>query len=358
MKLFAGFRDGAARLALFAEDSGQPAALPEWKKGGSSLNRTMLVAGAVITLTFALTAREPLCFVVSLVGISCNLLVVAVNNWKMPVVGLFEDTEIHQRMILTTRCKWLGDVIPVGIGKASIGDFLICAGFLGVTATGAIEGWVTPFRLFLAGGVFYWLIGWANGFHFLDKSREYRKQAAKNFPIALILICLGHLLGVRGCNVGTLQALASGGGTTAMLPEKKQWRDLGTMLPPPRRIKPLNQIEREQQADLEKLRQQQQKEAREDAQRIINQFTRNPPVQHVEQATRKGPFCRITCTVHHNDHYDVEVMPELCKANWIPPTAAYVPGWWKLDQEGKWEAMNLWPGPAQTGFRTYKLYWK
>lgn len=89
--------------------------------------------------------------------------------------------------------------------------------------------------------------------------------------------------------------------------------------------------------------------------------------------TRKGPFCRITCLVHHADSYtpqcsqprssggsctyDVETDKEYCDKDRIPPDAAEVPGW---TTQGNMEFRQPWPGPANPdgGFDSYKLYWK
>ena len=319
------------------------------------MNKYGIWIGLALTFLFALTVNSPLWFVVLAIGIAANGLVVTLNKGKMPVYGRCEESARHQSMGPWTKQKWLADIIPIGIGKASVGDFLICAGLLGIMATGALEGWLTPLRLFIAGGFLYWFVGWAGGFKLLGKAKEWRREAQKNFPIALMMLLVGHLLGVRGCDTGTLRALTRTSGEVTVKSPLPKWRSLGPILLPPRRIKPLSQIEREQQADLAKLEEQEKTQLREDVRASIAEFSRAPEVlQH--SGSRKGPFCRITCTVHHDDHYDVEVLPELCKVNWIPPDTTEVPGWWH-DSTGRWEEMNLWPGPAQAGFHSYKLYW-
>jgi hypothetical protein len=64
----------------------------------------------------------------------------------------------------------------------------------------------------------------------------------------------------------------------------------------------------------------------------------------------------MTSAAHHDERYDVETVPQLCRANWIPPTATFVPGWFDGGMD-KLEITQLWPGPAQQGFEYYKLYW-
>ena len=78
-----------------------------------------------------------------------------------------------------------------------------------------------------------------------------------------------------------------------------------------------------------------------------------PPGQPV--GTRKGPFCRVTCLVHHADTYDVETDKEFCDKNQIPSDAEEVPGWIVM---GNMEYRQPWPRPATPGFHSYKLYWQ
>jgi hypothetical protein len=77
--------------------------------------------------------------------------------------------------------------------------------------------------------------------------------------------------------------------------------------------------------------------------------------------TRKGPFCRVTCSFHHNDKQgagegDVEVDAHYCQKNRIEPEEVGVPGWVQVDAQ--YERKQDWPGPAQGGLDSYKLYWK
>lgn len=81
---------------------------------------------------------------------------------------------------------------------------------------------------------------------------------------------------------------------------------------------------------------------------------------------RKGPFCRVTCNVHHASSYDVEAEAELCRAGRIEPRAEEVMGWAQIatDDNGQaWERLQPWPGPGsntanEAGPYHYKLYWK
>jgi hypothetical protein len=77
--------------------------------------------------------------------------------------------------------------------------------------------------------------------------------------------------------------------------------------------------------------------------------------------TRKGPFCRVTCSFHHNDGAgvgtgDVEVDADYCKTGKIDPSLTEVMGWIAIDAQ--YEVKNPWPGPAGGGLDSYKLYWK
>jgi hypothetical protein len=85
-------------------------------------------------------------------------------------------------------------------------------------------------------------------------------------------------------------------------------------------------------------------------------ITSMAPLQMTPKSERSGPFCRVTCAAHHGGEYDVETLPELCRANWIPPSAIFVPGWHDFGSS-KFEISAPWPGPAQSGFEKYKLYW-
>lgn len=80
--------------------------------------------------------------------------------------------------------------------------------------------------------------------------------------------------------------------------------------------------------------------------------------------TRKGPFCRVTCTFAcHNQQsqgsgtYDAETDAQYCKQNSLPEDAITVLGW--VDARNGYEYQNGWPGPAsEPGALKYKLYWK
>lgn len=86
------------------------------------------------------------------------------------------------------------------------------------------------------------------------------------------------------------------------------------------------------------------------------------PMMLLPQGVRKGPFCRITCTVHHDAAYDVEVSDvNLCRTGKLDPTANEVPGWTPTG-DGHTEYQNGWPGPGPyindpAEQYKYKLYW-
>jgi hypothetical protein len=58
----------------------------------------------------------------------CNMLAIYANGKKMPARGRPEITERHCPFTKETRLKFLCDIIPVGIGMASVGDVLLLIG--------------------------------------------------------------------------------------------------------------------------------------------------------------------------------------------------------------------------------------
>jgi hypothetical protein len=168
---------------------------------------------------------------------------------------------------------------------------------------------------------------------------------------------------VGGCRGGELRASAESAEAAIFSPPiqkpntkpQSKWRDLGALASPPFQV-------------LTRLKKETAQYERESAVAAIN--ARDPDafttpslasllsslsVSNVsEKSARKGPFCRVTCAAHHGGVYDVESLPELCRANWIPKTYL-VPGWYSVSD--KEEITYAWPGPAYPGFENYKLYW-
>lgn len=292
---------------------------------------------------------NPEWWMIAVLGIGANGLVMAANGWKMPVRESIEETIGHRPMSASTRHKWLADIIPTGVGKASIGDILLAAGVLGAVATRSSLGYI---QLMAVLCLAWWASGWVKGFRLLDKwTAEARRDSRKNIPIVLMLMVVGNLLHVRGCSVGELHAsanrvesaIASTQSPKVNIKPESKWRDLGTVAAPPPEI-------------LTRLREDSAKREREKKEEAAVQavttftFTTVSP-----KSNRSGPFCRVTCSAHHGGEYDVETIPDLCRSNWIPPTTSYVPGWYALSD--KYETTKPWPGPAQQGFEKYKLYW-
>lgn len=323
--------------------------------------RYVLWIGLAGSLILATLGSDPLWPLLLCAGIAANGLVCGLNGWKMPVRRRIEEGPRHTPMTAATRLKWLGDVIPTGFGLASIGDFLLWAGMLGILATWRRWDYVVVAALMAFS---LWVVGWSRGFNLSEKwTPEERKDSRKNLPIVLVLMILGNLLGVRGCGISDLKAsakqmeavIAPAASPRPVKPASK-WRSLGTLASPPAEI-------------LTRLR---KDTAKRDRDAVLKAIAENTPqatvlangqafftmtaVAITPKSARSGPFCRVTCAAHHGGQYDVETAPELCTANWIPKTAEWVPGWQSV-QGSPMEFRNPWPGPASEGFESYKLYW-
>jgi uncharacterized membrane protein len=331
------------------------------------MNQYPIMIGLVMALVMVCVLPNPLWAMVLVIGIGANGLVCAANEWKMPVRVKpwqpFDEGIRHARMGVDTRYKWLADVIPTGFGKASIGDIVLAAGAMGLIAT---RGRMPYAKVIAVLCVVWWGSGWAKGFSLFSKwTVEARRDAAKNIPITIVLLTLGNLLNVRGCGVGDMRASAESI-ADAITPEDRpkvdtsKWRDLGKLMAPAPEL-------------FRRLREDTAKRDRQETEKALNEllakqipalqtFTVNGQIyvsfsqpRPTLKAARSGPFCRVTCSAHHGAQYDVETLPEACKANWIPPTATNVPGWIAISD--KEEQANPWPGPATAGFEKYKLYW-
>jgi Family of unknown function (DUF5317) len=316
------------------------------------LNQYPIWIGLVFILVMVCVMSNPAWWMLVALGVGANGLVLAGNNWKMPVRGSVEETIRHAPMGNGTRHRWLGDIIPTGFGKASVGDVLLAAGILGVSATrGALAHVIAV--LCLA----WWASGWAKGFRLFEKwTAEARSDCRKNIPIVMILMLIGNLLNFKGCSVGALRASAEGVGAAmssrqAPKPSIKppsKWRDLGAIASPsPGSLRRLRELTAKQEEETKKEAATKSVATAQNS--LTSMFSASP------KSARSGPFCRVTCAAHHGGQYDVETVPELCRANWIPPTAQWVPGWYAISD--KEEITNPWPGPAQSGFEKYKLYW-
>lgn len=321
-----------------------------------------------LTLTFlaVYTVDDPRWWMVLALGIGANGLVCAASDWKMPVRGLHAERVRHTPMTRYTRYKVLADIIPTGFGKASVGDVLLFAGILG---TWAQRTSLTYAASAIIGGYMIWVFGWSKGFALKDKwPAEERTDSFKNVPIVLALMMVGNLLNFRGCSVTELRA-STASIASAVMPDAphikpkstKQWRDMGKLsAPPPEMLTRLREKTAKQNKELLKLiNKELEKQERAvtqvpviDAKGQVVGFVMASP--ETPKSARRGPFCRVTCAAHHGGQYDVETMTDLCRANYIPPTTDYVPGWIAITQDT--ERANPWPGPTQ-GLESYKLYW-
>lgn len=401
------------------------------------MNQYPIWIGIIVALVMVCLTSNPLWWMLIALGAGANGVVCAANGWKMPVRGVIEETIRHRPMETTTRHKWLGDFIPTGFGKASIGDFILAAGMLGAITARA---YIPAENMIAALCLFWWGSGWVKGFGLFEKwTMEARRDARKNIPIVIMLLVIGNLLHVRGCSVGELHAsargaLGSGDSLKAIKsPSQAKWRDLGKVLAPtdflkrlrveqadrdakaaPQRKadaalqakvqKQMDQIKQDPVSHVQKLRiRDLQKMATSSTFNVVSQTnnsfiyttwdgtvgrwstqrgdevlapaTRKVPPAWTRAAvamlpspdfaqrigTRKGPFCRVTCEFHHKDNLgagsgDVEVEASYCNTQHINEQALVVPGWAQLDAQ--YEQRNDWPGPAQGGLDSYKLYWK
>jgi hypothetical protein len=190
------------------------------------------------SLLMAAVGNDPLWPLVLCAGVIANGLVMGLNGWKMPVRRRIEEGVRHTPMMPSTRLKFLGDIIPTGSGLASVGDFLLFAGALGMMGNRGHLGYAAAIALSAYG---LWVVGWSGGFNLRDKwTPEERKDSRKNLPIVMALIIAGNLIGVRGCSLSDLRASATDiKGViqpqevphAAAKPSTK-WRDLGKLAQP------------------------------------------------------------------------------------------------------------------------------
>jgi hypothetical protein len=228
----------------------------------------------------------------------------------------------------------------------------------------------------------WWLVGVTSGFHVWDKIPPKMARIIRRC-FWLTLLCSGaggSAAFMRGCvSLADVQAAAasvaaaSAAGSVTVKPQQNYSLGKVTLSPPPFKI--LTRL-REETAKSES----EKANARKAAEKVVAQAAAESPIfsfvvvlpngqretitmsnadatiNHVTpKNARSGPFCRVTCAAHHGGEYDVETVPELCRANWIPPRAEWVPGWYELNETK--EMTSPWPGPAQVGFEKYKLYW-
>lgn len=319
-----------------------------------------IFVGIFIALVMVAVSPNPVWWIVAALGAGANGVAVAANGWKMPVRGKVDESIRHVPMTEHTRRKWLADIIPVGFGKASVGDFFIAAGIMGAWATRSQFSLAAVATLAVLA---WWGSGWTRGFGLFSKwPAEARRDARKNIPIVLVLMLIGNLVNIRGCTIGELKASTKDiavaikpiPNVEAKPQPESKYRFLGELAPPPSQV--LTRLHREEaereakrQADIVVTKRQIANDAT--AKFFLNAL--NTVMVPVE--SRKGPFCHVTCVGHHGQMWDRETLPEYCTANWIPPNLASMPGW---DNFGKYDATTFRPGPAMAGFEKYQLYWK
>jgi hypothetical protein len=191
---------------------------------------------------------------------------------------------------------------------------------------------------------------------------------------------------VRGCGFGALSASAKEVGTAIASKEppkakpepEPKWRDLGKLATPSQELLIRLRVD-EAKRNLEAK---QRELAEKEHTQFVGWSTSSGELQPIGLDTttgqlkpmsfaavpgiaaigsRKGPFCRVTCSFHHGEagragKGDVEVDADYCKTQRIDPKEMEVMGWIPID--AKYEQKNPWPGPAQGGLDSFKLYWK
>jgi hypothetical protein len=189
------------------------------EKGESGVIRQkhLFAVGILIAVALAATISQPVWFLVMALGIVANWLVTSLNQGRMPVWGWYdghEDCSCH--CLLTSRSRFivLADIIPTGWGawwgRASIGDFLIWGGIVGVVATHAFEGWLTYVRVITIIFLVAWITGWAKGFHLSEKwADEIMRQCRKGVSVTMLMVVLGNLIGFRGCGQANASLLSA-----------------------------------------------------------------------------------------------------------------------------------------------------
>lgn len=339
--------------------------------------RYAICVGLALDLIVVSVFPDPLWFMIVAVGTAMNGLAVAANGWKMPVWRMQEEIIRHRPMTKDTRYKCLSDVIPVGIGTASVGDFLIFGGLLASYQDPVfMDALYAKETIVIA--LSWWALGWFKGFGVTEKwtreeRKEMRKQFAANFLIVMWLMAFGNLLHLKSCGIGAMRAHAESvkkeiaadfkvRPILASAVKASPSRSLGRLVDPPKEL--LKRLKRardkEKSEDLKLLTMGSSQFVIFTSSSIAGSTSQYPSPVMEPIGTRKGPFCRITCAVHHTSRYDVEVTPDLCRANRVPPAATYVEGWLEQPPGSGYEYLVPWPGPAngQGGFDGYKLYWK
>lgn len=198
----------------------------------------------------------------------------------------------------------------------------------------------------------WWVMGALGGFHLWERLPRQAKRWLRIYGW-LTLLTAGGAASVatsKGCvNLGQGQATAVAKYLEGGVPVAGKAHSLGNVAPPQEFLTRLKAVTAKQ----EKLR---EAESRvRVVQAIADAMTFRLNHSSTVGLSRKGPFCHVTCMVHHGSTYDRETLPEFCRANWIPPDAHAVPGWYPLNDTMEYTA--AWPGPADGGFDNYKLYW-
>jgi len=269
----------------------------------------------------------------------------------------------------------------------------------------------------------YWLSGVMWGFHVWEKIPERIKKYWKIYAAVTLLSGGGAAVTMaRPCDIplwAGLSAMNSSAETREAHPiETRRWRDLGKIDTPPSDV--LKRLKQQTDADEKQAKAAEEKKARDARERLDLIKSGSVPKQFLARevrkrqkeeerqqklmaqidaqiqamaqqqvvwttstitngtvmmtsggtmtfsssqtqpiGTRKGPFCRVTCSFHHGDPRqgtgDVELDAEFCQKNRIPPELDEVMGWIQVNDQ--LEVKQPWPGPAGGGLDNYKLYW-
>jgi hypothetical protein len=237
----------------------------------------------------------------------------------------------------------------------------------------------------------FWALGFAVGFMLWPKIRPYlhRIYVVPWFWPCLATITIGIGLGMgKGCTPTSFDTFSLKELLRQLLPHQ-----VSAQTAPARSVTPiiananlpdvLGSLRKRRHEDELRERKQQTKQLRVDARMALS--IAEAPTQLIDHivvhGTRKGPFCHLTCAVHHgttDEHvWDAETLPEFCRANYLPP-ATHFPAWTTMTfatfdgrtmKEDKIDTLHDYCGPIPSPdcepgggekhpLQSYRLYWK
>lgn len=230
----------------------------------------------------------------------------------------------------------------------------------------------------------FWILGFAIGFALLPKIKPYlhRIYIVPWLWPSVMTIGIGLGLGLgRGCSFNSFDTFSLKELLSQLLPHQVSVSSSMHASEPVTSITPLVAT-----ADLDKIlgglkirrHEDELRERRYEKRQLQQQATvalrASDYTTFAKHGTRKGPFCHLTCAVHHGTNeehtWDAETLPEFCRANYLPP-AQHFPAWMQMldfGDGGRYERLNPYCGPIPSSdcegpnekhpVQSYKLYWK